>query len=120
MKLTEYEISIIESQCQPLIEKLKSQYVSKNPEKNFNYLVDIYLKWHRNYLYFCEKSKSENLNRIAAEFEDKFVRLKIRQKDRFDISYKRHTGKWFLIASDLTLDECLEMIEDTPTLHPIG
>ena len=120
MKLTDYEKNRIESQCQPLIEKLKSLYVSKNPDKKFNYLVDIYIKWYRDYLYFYEKNKSESLNRIADEFEDRFVRLKITQKNRFDISYMRHTGKWFLIACDLTLDECLEMIEDTPTFHPVG
>ena len=119
MILTDYEKSRIESQCQPVIEKLKSQYVSKNPNKEYNYLVDIYIKWYRDYLYFCEKNKSENPNRIADEFEDKFVRLKIIKKDKFDISYMRHTGKWFLIACDLTLNECLDMIENTPTLHPV-
>ena len=104
MKPTDYEKNRIESQCQPLIEKLKSQYVSKNPEKKYNYLVDIYIKWYRDYLYFCEKYKSESSNRIADEFEDKFVRLKIIKKDKFEISYMRHTGKWFLIACDLTLN----------------
>ena len=120
MKLTDYEKTRIESQCQPLIEKLKSQYVSKNPDKKYNYLVDIYIKWYRDYLYFCEKYKSESPDRIVDEFEDKFVKLKITKKDKFDISYMRHTGKWNLIACDLSLTECLEMIEDTPTFHPVG
>ena len=120
MKLTDHEKARIENLCQPLIEKFKSEYVSKDPNKEYNYLVDIYIKWHRDYLYFCEKYKSESPNRIVDEFEEKFVRLKITNKDKFDISYMRHTGKWFPIASDLTLNECLEMIEDTPTLHPIG
>ena len=120
MKLTVYEKTRIESQCQPLIEKLKLQYVLKNPDKKFNYLVDIYTRWYRDYLYLCEKNKSESPNRIADEFEDKFVRLKIIKKDKFDISYLRHTGKWSLIACDLTLKECLKMIEDTPTFHPVG
>jgi len=119
MKLTDYEKNRIESQCQPLIEKLKAQYVSKSPDKKYNYLVDIYIKRHGDNLYFCEKYKSESPNRIAGEFEDKFVRLKIIKKDKFEISYMRHTGKWFLVACDLTLNECLEMIEDTPTFHPI-
>ena len=33
MKLTDYEKNRVENQCQPLIEKLKSQYVLKNPDK---------------------------------------------------------------------------------------
>lgn len=120
MRLTDYEKSNIENQCQSLIEKFKSQYVLKNPDKRFNYLIDIYTKWYRNYFYFCEKYKSEKPNRIADEFEDKFVRLTITGKNKFDISYMRHTGKWFLIACDLDLNDCLEMIEGSPTLHPVG
>ena len=35
---------------------LKSQYVQPPPEdKRFNYIVDIYTKWYRNYFYFCAK-----------------------------------------------------------------
>ena len=120
MKLTDYEKDRIKNLCQPLIDKFKSEYVSINPNKEFNYLVDIYIKWYRDNLYFCEKYKSESPNRIVDEFEEKFVRLKITNKDKFDISYMRHTGKWFSIAFGLTLNECLKMIENTPTLHPIG
>jgi len=120
MKRANYEKVRIKNLCQPLIEKFKSEYVSINPNKEYNYLVDIYIKWYRDNLYFCEKYKSESPNRIVDEFEEKFVRLKMTNKDKFDISYMRHTGKWNLISSDLSLDECLEMIEDTPTFHPIG
>ncbi len=52
MKLTDHEKVRIENLCQPLIEKFKSEYVSKDPNKEFNYLVDIFIKWHRDYLYF--------------------------------------------------------------------
>ena len=120
MKLTKYDKNKIESQCQPLIEKLKAQYVSKKPDKRYNFLVDIYLKWYRDYLYFCEKNKSERPDRIADEFEDKFIRLKITGKDKIDLSYMRHTGQWFLVAYDLTLKDCLDMIQDNPNFHPIG
>lgn len=119
MKLTDYEKNRVENQCQPLIEKLKSQYVLKNPDIRYNYLVDIYIKWYRDYLFFCGKYKSENPDRLVGEFEDNFVRLKIIKPDNFEISYMRHTEKWFLIAHDLPLKECLEMIESTPTFHPV-
>ncbi len=120
MKLADYEKDVIKNLCLPLIEKFKSKYVSVNPNKEFNYLVDIYIKWYQDNLYFCGKYKSESQNRVVDEFEETFVRLKILNKDNFEISYIRHTGKWFSIAFGLTLKECLEMIEDTPTLHPIG
>ena len=44
MKLTKYEINRIESKFQPLIEKFKLRYVSKKPEKSYNYLVDMATK----------------------------------------------------------------------------
>lgn len=47
------------------------------------------------------------------------MRFKIIKPDSFKIFYMRHTEKWFIIARDLTLNECLEMIEDTPTFHPV-
>jgi len=94
--------------------------VSENPNKNYNCLIDIYIKWYRDNLYFCKNYKSEIPNRIVDEFEEKFVRLKILKKDKFDISYMKHTRKWVSIAFDLTLKECLEMIKDTPTFHPVG
>lgn len=120
MKFTDFEKRNIENLCQPLIEELKSVYVQKNPNKDFRYLVDVYVKWHGDFLYFCEKNKKENSNSAVDEFEEKFVRLKIKGKNKFDISYMRHTGKWCLIAPDLTLKDCLDMISGIPTLHPKG
>ena len=111
---------MIESQCQPLIEKFRREYVLKNPNKQYNYLVDIYIKWYRNYLYFCEKYKSEDPNRSAIEFENTFVRLKSTKIDRFDFSYMRHTGRWVLVAHDLTLSDCLEMMHENPVFQPSG
>ena len=120
MKLTNSEKDKIENQCQPLIEKFKSLYILKDPDNNFNYLIDIYLKWYRDHLYFCGKIKSQTSNRSVDEFEEKYVRLKVIKSDCFDLSYMRHTEKWTLVSCDLTLEECLKMIENTPTFHPVG
>jgi hypothetical protein len=58
-------------------------------------------------------------HRIADEFEDKFVRLTFKGKDCFDFAYLRHTNQWWPIASELSLQQCLEMIQETPTFQPI-
>jgi hypothetical protein len=118
MNLTTFEKARVERQCEPLIKKLKSQYLPVISNKEYNYLVDIYTKWYRGYLYFYGKYKSVSTDRITDEFEVAFLRLTMTKKDICNISYMRHTGKWLLIACDLTLNACLEMIEDTPTLHP--
>ena len=110
----------IENRCQPLIEHFKQQYVKKNPDKKYNYLTDVYTKWRGNYLYFCEKYKSEQAGMIEHEFEESFVRLEYVGIDNFNFSYFRHTGRWFPVASNLTLNDCLEMIESNPNFHPIS
>jgi len=119
-KLTEAEKKEIADKCQPLVEAFKRQYINPNPNKEWNYAVDIYTKWYQNYLYFCEKMKSEHPNRTQDEFEEKFVRLTYKSNDCFDFSYFRHTGQWFLVAEGLTLNDCLEMMQQNPNFQPIG
>ncbi len=110
----------IEDYFHPLVETFKEQYILKNPNKEFNYLVDIYSKWFQNYFYLCEKFKSEQPNRLDDEFEVKFVRLKYTGENQFEFSYYRHTGRWYLVAGGLTLDECREMILSNPVFQPTG
>jgi hypothetical protein len=35
----------IQDNVQSLVESFKKQYISKNPNREFNYLVDVYSKW---------------------------------------------------------------------------
>ncbi len=120
VKPTELEKKEISERCQPLVEALKKKYIKSKPNKEWSYLVDIYTSWYRSYFYFCEKSKSENPNRIQDEFDEKFARLTFTGKDCFDFSYFRHTGQWWLIAENVTLQECLKMIIENPNFQPIG
>lgn len=119
-KLTEIQKIEISKKCQPLVDEFKDKYISPNPDKTYSYCIDIYTKWYQNYLYFCEKFKDESENRIKDEYEDKFVRLTYIKKDCYQFSYMRHTGKWFLVSENLTLEECFEMMQENPNFHPIG
>lgn len=119
-KLSDLKKSEIEKRCQPLVEQFKQQYIKENPDKMYNYLADVYTKWIGNYLYFRQKFKSENPQMIKPEFEENFVRLEYLESDNFKFSYFRYTGKWFPVANNLTLNDCLEMIENNLTFHPIG
>ncbi|HET7117697.1 MAG TPA: hypothetical protein VFI29_14475 [Hanamia sp.] len=109
----------IENLCQPLIERFKKIHINKNPGKEYNYLIDIYIKWRGNYIYFLAKYRTGKNAMVEQEFDEGFVRLEYVKNDSFNLSYFRHTGKWFTVANSLSLKNCLEMIEQIPTFHPI-
>lgn len=110
----------VERKAMELVEAvLKPCYLKPPPEdEQFNYIVDIYTSWHRSYFYFCSKYACPGPNAIKPFFEDKFARLEYAGNDRFNLSYMRHTGQWFEIGSDLSLDRCLAAIQDNPLFLP--
>jgi len=98
---------------------LKPKYLQPPPEDNdFNYLVDIFSKWYRGYFYFCSKYNCPSPNAMAPSFNSNFARLEYVDRDRFNLAYMRHTGQWFEIGFDLSLEECLEEIENLPHFMP--
>ena len=118
-KLSESEKISIRNYFQPLVDEFKRLYIKENPNKEDNYLIDVYSKWYQNYFYLCEKFKSEHPNRLVDEFEEKFVRLKFTGVNQFEFSYFRHTGQWFLVADGLTMEDCRDMILSNPNFQPI-
>ncbi len=118
LKITDKQKAAITVFFEPLILKFKTELQKVEPNKKFNYLVDIYTKWNQNYFYFCEKYKAVSDNRIADEFETKFVRLEYVSENNFNFSYFRHTGQWQLVIDNITLQECMEMIEGNPNFRP--
>jgi len=95
------------------------QHVKPPPEDNqFNYLVNIYTKWYRNYFYFCSTYNSPGPYAISPTFEDKFARLEYVDAERYNLAYMRHTEQWQEIAQSISLDEALEMIRDSGHFHP--
>jgi len=98
---------------------LKPRHIKPPPEDaRWNYLVDIYTKWYRNYFYFCSKYRSSGPNAVSPFFEDKFARLEYVGNDRFNLSYMRHTGKWGEVYTDLSIEQCLAVIRDEPLFQP--
>jgi hypothetical protein len=106
----------VETKANELIESfLKPEYIKPPPDDmRFNYVVDIYTKWYRNYFYFCAKYACPGPNAISPFFESKFARMEYAGDGLFNLSYMRHTGQWFEIFQDLSMDECLETIKDFP------
>jgi hypothetical protein len=106
----------VETKAKELVESfLKPEYIKPPPEDmRFNYVVDIYTKWYHSYFYFCAKYASPSPNAISPFFEAKFGRMEYVGDGLFNLSYMRHTEKWFEIFQDLSVDECLEIIKDYP------
>jgi hypothetical protein len=105
---------IIEDKFKPY--RLKLDEGAK--EKGFNYVVEIYTKWWRNYFYFCCKFHCLSPRAIREYFEDPFTRMEYVGGDRFNLSYMRHTEQWWPVYSDLTLEEALKIIEEEIIFWP--
>jgi hypothetical protein len=103
---------------------LKPEHVVKTPPKNmkWNYIVDIYTKWYRNYFYFCAKYACPGPNALSPFFDTGFARLEyaggVGQQGRFNLSYMRHTGRWWEIRHGLSLEQCLAEIREGGLFHP--
>ena len=98
---------------------LKSKYVQPPPEdKRFNYIVDIYTKWYRNYFYFCAKYACPGPNAISPSFESKFARMEYVGDSRFHLSFMRYTEQWIELYQGLSLEASLKAIQEEPYFQP--
>ena len=98
---------------------LKPNFIKEPPKgTQWNYIVDIYTKWYRNYFYFCSKYHCPSPNAMTDYFESKFARLEYVGDRKFNVAYMRHTEQWWEILQGLTLEECFEEIRQQELLHP--
>lgn len=98
---------------------LKPEHIKPPPTDNdFNYLVDIYSKWYRNYFYFCAKYYCPSPNAISPSFEMKFARMEYIDTEKFNLSYMRHTEQWCEIYQGLSILDCLKIICEEPHFIP--
>ena len=103
-----------------LIENIiKPNHISPPPtDNNFNYLVDIYSTWYRNYFYFCSKYNCPGPNAIAPLFDIKWARMEYVGNDKFNVSYMRHTEKWAEVFQDISMIDSLKAITEEPYFAP--
>lgn len=98
---------------------LKPTFILPPPkDPRWNYIVDIFTKWHQRYFYFCSKYRCPHTNCITEFFESRFARLEYAGNRKFNLAYMRHTGQWWEIFQEMTLEKCVEEIRDQELLHP--
>jgi len=111
----------IKKKCDKFIESvLKPRFIS-NERSAFDrlHVIDIYSKWWQNFIYFYAKYKDARPQAIEPTFDWKLARIECGVKEnKHNLAYFRHTGKWWVIFYEISLEECFEAIEDMPHFHP--
>ncbi len=119
-KPAEGEKVAITATCDQFIaEVLKPRFLPEIRPTSFNYPVDICGKWHGGKYRFIQRFRSDHPDAIEPEFDAPFARLEYVGRDRFNLSYHRHTGEWFCLYRSVSLTEALRLIERDGHFHPV-
>ncbi len=91
------------------------------PTEEFNYPVAIFGKWHGGKYRFIQRFRSDRPeNELDPESDSPFARIEFVSRDRFDVSYFRHTGQWWTVYRGVSLAEALSLLETEGVFHPIS
>ena len=100
-------------------EHLRPNHIESPPENpQFNYIIDIFTRWYRSYFYFFATYARPRPDAMSPTLESCFARMGYEGDGKFNLSYMRHTGKWWQVCSSLTLEECLNVIRENPRFAP--
>ncbi len=119
----ESEKRTISESCQAFIEQvLKPRFLPEiRPTEEFNYPISIFGKWHGGKYRFIQRFRSDRPeNALDPEFDSPFARLEYLSRDRFDLSYFRHTGRWWTVYRGVSLAEALSILETEGIFHPVS
>ncbi len=107
--------------CEAFIKDvLKPTFLPEIRPTELNYPIDIFGKWHGGKYRFIERLRSDRPeNALDPEFDWPFARIEYVSRDRFDLSYFRHTGKWWTVYRGVSLAEALSLIETEGIFHPV-
>lgn len=98
---------------------LKPRFLPEIQPTEWNYVVDIKGSWAGNRYRFMQRYRSGMEHNRGEEFDASFARIDRTGRDRFDIYWMRHTGKWWRLHSGVTLAEALRILETDGVLHPV-
>lgn len=106
--------------CQKHIEDfLKPRFLSAIRPTKFNYQVDILGKWRGSSFSFLQRYRSGFPENLGEEFNAPFARLDWTSRDRFDLMWHRHTGKWFRLHHGLSLEVAMATLKTDGVLYPV-
>lgn len=110
----------VDAKARELIETVLKPTHVKPPTKEepFNYITDITTKWIGSKFYFVSIYCCPGPNAIAPTFETNFARMEHLGNGKFKLSFMRHTGQWVPLYEALSVDECMEAIQDDSWFVP--
>lgn len=110
----------VQERCDTFVETtLKPHRIQPPPDDaRFNYIVDLYNLWYRNFFYFCARYRCPAPDCISEFFEVRYTRLEYTGQDTYTLAFMRHTGKWQVVFTGLSLDECISTIRNTEVFWP--
>jgi hypothetical protein len=113
------ERAAVAAACDRFIaQRLKPRFLPEVRPSEFNYPIAIYGKWHGSKYRFMTRYRSDDPRSYQSEFETPFARLAYIDRDRFDLSWPRHTGEWICLFDDVSLKEALHLIESDVHFQP--
>ena len=120
LALSTAEKAGITATCQAFIDTvLKPRFLPAVTPTQFNYPIDIQGKWHGTKYRFLQRYRSGFEDNRGEQFDAPFVRLDWVGRNRFDVQWHRHTGQWFRVHQNLSLNAALDAIITNEILHPL-
>jgi hypothetical protein len=106
--------------CEAFIRSvLKPRFLPGIRPTEWNYVIDIHGAWAAGRYRFMQRYRSGMAHNRGEEFDAPFARIDRMGRDRFDIYWMRHTGKWWRLYTGVTLAEALRILETDGVLHPV-
>jgi hypothetical protein len=116
----EAEKQAIIAACETFIRNvLKPRFLPGIRPTEWNYVIDIHGAWTAGRYRFMQRYRSGMAHNRGEEFDAPFARIDRMGRDRFDIYWMRHTGKWWRLYAGVTLAEALRILETDEVLRPV-
>jgi hypothetical protein len=116
----EAEKRAIVAACEAFIrDVLKPRFLPEIRPTQWNYVIDIHGAWAAGRYRFMQRYRSGMEDNRGEEFDAPFARIDRMGRDRFDIYWMRHTGRWWRLHVGVTLAEALRILETDGHLHPL-
>lgn len=114
-KPSEQEKSVVMTLFEPYVQQLQRALPPLEKPQRFNQAVDVEARWRGSHFTLIAIYKvAPGPYTIRDSFEEGFARLTYKSPGVYDLAYFRHTGKWFTVLYDLSLNDCFERVKSDP------